>query len=196
MAFAERAGYLPNQHLFESKLDVQSCDTSLYMAPQIALEQKGYRFFSLEEAGHNEENARRLHALDTDSDADTPGVENWGPRTFEQYVRDEHDSFGFTPSGVFIAEFDGEWVAMSAIRPSATKGQMHVDYTGVLREHRGKGLAKLLKVQTVNYAKSTGAEVLSTHNDERNQAMLGINQKFGFVSEPGFFVYRKELPRD
>lgn len=193
ITFGELNGYVANQHLFESWLDVQAFDTGPYLAAKPSLEATGYRFLTLSEAGDTPENRRRLYELDVATDHDTPGFENWGVRTFEQYTRDEHESFGFTGDGVFVAEFGGEWVAMSAVRPRPVERQMHTDYTGVRREHRGKGLAQVLKALAVDYAKSRGIERLITNNDERNAPMLAINRKMGFNAEPGFYVYRKEL---
>lgn len=191
--FAKLNGYAINQHLFESYCDLTRFDPEPWLSKQPALEVRGYRFFTLEEEGFTPEAQRRLHRLDVDTDLDTPGFENWGERSYEQYVRDEHESYGFTPAGVFIAEFEGEWIAMSAVRPSPVEGRFHVDFTGVRREHRGRGLAVLLKAMTMRFAIAQGGRQLETGNDERNQKMLGINVKMGFVPEPGFYVCRKEL---
>jgi mycothiol synthase len=195
IAFVRTRGYEPVQHLFESNLALDGIDLTWQMAHKRKLEQEGYSFLTLAEAGDTDENRRRIYALDVTADQDTPGFENWGARSYEQYSLDEHQSHGFTPDGMFIAAFQGEWVAMNAVRPTPVAGKMHTDFTGVTRDHRGKGIAQVLKALGIEYARSLGMQVVNTHNDERNAVMLAINRKFGFIPEPGFVVYRKVLRR-
>lgn len=193
VAVALKNGFELNQHLFDSTVDLTAFDPAPWLTGKEALEAAGYRFFTMAEAGYTDGNRHRLYKLDVITDVDTPGFENWGKRSYEQYLRDEHESYAFTADGVFIAEFAGEWVGMSALRPAPRAGRYHIDYTGVLREHRGKGLSTVLKALSMQYAKGNGGQVLETSNDERNAAMLNVNVKMGFVPEPGFYVCRKEL---
>lgn len=193
VSFAEQDGYKRIQHLFDSELLLSDFDPATGADLIAELEAAGYRFLTLAEVGDNEENRRRVYDLDVTSDIDTPGYENWGMRTYEQYSRDEFQSYGFSPEGVVIVEYEGEWVAMHSCRQSPKPGTMSIDYTGVLREHRGKGLAQAVKLIGIENAKKRGAERVRTSNDERNEPMLAINQKLGFKPEPGFYVYRKDL---
>jgi mycothiol synthase len=191
--FAERAGCKPVQHLFESSLQISTVDVAPFLARKRNLEAQGYSFFSLAEAGDTEENRRKLHELDCDADEDTPGFENWGRRSYEQYSIDEHQSHGYTPHGILIAAHQDRWVAMNAIRPTPAPRKMRTDFTGVRREHRGLGLAQVMKALGIQYAQSEGIQVITTHNDERNAGMLAVNRKLGFIPQPGFVVYRKML---
>lgn len=191
--FAESNGYRRVQHLFDSELALESFDPAPTERAIAKLETRGYTFVTLSGIGNTEENRRRIYELDVTSDVDTPGFENWGRRSFEQYCRDEFDSFGFSPEFVFIAEFAGEWVAMHSCRHSPLEGVMKIDYTGVLREHRGNGLAQALKLLALGKAKTSGATAMRTSNDERNAVMLAINEKMGFKPEPGFYFYRKDI---
>ncbi len=191
--FAKRNGFYPTQHLFESKLDLTAYDPTLSIERQRKLEEAGYQFFSLEEVGDTTENWKRMHHLDSVSDLDTPGYENWGPRTFERYLQELRESADFTAGGVFIGDWRGEWVAIHMVKNHGREGEMQTDYSGVLREHRGKGLAQVLKMLGAEYCRASGAKILSTHNDERNAPMLAINAKLGFVVEPGFRFFRKDI---
>lgn len=192
-AFAVRNGFYPVQHLFESKLDLATYDPEPFLERQRKLESAGYRFFSLEEVGDTTENWKRMHHLDSISDLDTPGYENWGPRTFERYLHELRESAEFSVGGVFIVDWQGQWVAIHMVKKHGREGEMQTDYSGVLREHRGKGLAQVLKMLGADYCRACGAKTLSTHNDERNAAMLAINAKFGFIVQPGFRLFRKDL---
>ncbi len=193
LAFGERAGYRSVQHLFESVLNLATFEPSPYQERRAKLERGGYRFFSLAEVGDNEENRRRLHKLDSFTDEDTPGIENWGPRTFEQYCLDEFDSRGYTPDGVQIASLGSDWVGMNSIRESLTRGRFEVDYTGVHKEHWGRGIAQVLKAIGIDFALRAGGHEMSTFNDDRNGPMIAINRKLGFVPKPGFTTLRKNL---
>jgi mycothiol synthase len=193
LAFAELAGYVRIQRLFESTLQLIDADLEPFIRRRLELEQEGYRFFSLLDAGDTDENRHRLFELDLTTDVDTPGSENWGRRSYEQYCRDEFQSFGFAAEGVHVAALGEEWVGMNSVRRAPADGKMWTDYSGVLREHRQRGLGSVLKALGIAYAKSTGAKTLSTHNDERNVPMLKVNSKFGFVPEPGLLIYRKRF---
>ncbi|HWA83823.1 MAG TPA: GNAT family N-acetyltransferase [Fimbriimonadaceae bacterium] len=193
IAFAAKAGYTPIQRLFDSVLALEDFDLEASALLIDGLKAHGYRFTTLADEGNTEENRRRLYELDIETDIDTPGFENWGTRTYEQYSRDEYQSPGFSPGNVVLAARDGHWIAMHSFRPSQEPGTMSIDYTGVMREHRGRGLALALKYLGIQIAKRQGALRMQTHNDERNAAMLAVNAKLGFRAEPGFLVLRKDL---
>lgn len=190
--FAELAGFYPIQHLFQSKLDVTNFDAAPYHLLQRELESVGYEFKSLVEIGDTIENWRKLHELDSKSDLDTPGVENWGPRPFERYLQDTRHSKFYLEGGIHVAVFEGEWVGTNIVTGHPS-GEPHTDYTGVLRDHRGKGVAQVLKALGIEFCRRSNAAVLITNNDERNAPMLAINAKLGFVVKPGFRLYRKDL---
>ena len=191
--FLERNGFQCVQHLFESILDLSKFDPADHLDLKRNLENEGYVFHCLDDLGNTEENWRRIHELDSTTDLDTPGFENWGLRPFDRYCREVRDFSGFSPKGAFIAEWKGEWVGLHMVKRDPRPNEMRTDYTGVRREHRGKGLAQALKALGAEYAKRTGAKTLLTNNDERNVPMLAVNLKFGFVVQPGFKTYRKDL---
>lgn len=192
-AFAQAHGAYLLQHLFESQVDLTAFDPAPYQQLKAGLEGEGYRFTSLAEIGDTDENRRRVHRLDTDCDRDTPGFENWGERTYEDYSRDEHQSLNFIPEGVIIATQGDEWVGMNAVRPTPVEGVWHTDFTGVMPAHRGKKLAFALKALGMELAQTRGAHAMKTNNDTRNAPMLAVNRKLGFQSKPGLFIYRKNL---
>jgi RimJ/RimL family protein N-acetyltransferase len=193
IAFADKSGFRRLQRLFESELNVTSFDARPFEPLLNHLGQAGYRFLSLADAGDTDENRRRIHALDNESDIDTPGYDNWGYRGYERYCLEEFESPGYDPSGIIVAEYDGEWVAMNSVRATPQPGIWHTEYTGVLRHHRGKGLGTCVKVLGIQNAKRSGATVLRTNNDDRNVPMLAINKELGFRPDPGFFICRKDL---
>ena len=55
------------------------------------------------------------------------------------------------------------------------------DMTGTLREFRGRGLARLLKLHQLEWAARDGIASVMTENDETNAAMLAVNTRLGYV---------------
>jgi RimJ/RimL family protein N-acetyltransferase len=54
-------------------------------------------------------------------------------------------------------------------------------FTGTSREHRGRGLARAVKIASARWAAHNGIVQLVTTNDETNASMLAINTRLGYV---------------
>lgn len=65
--------------------------------------------------------------------------------------------------------------------------------TGTAREHRGRGIARALKVEALTRAKRKGLRALGTTNDEPNKSMRGINAKLGYQMLPAHVELEKPL---
>ena len=65
--------------------------------------------------------------------------------------------------------------------------------TGTAREHRGKGIARALKVEMLTRAKRKGLRAIGTTNDEPNKSMRGINAKLGYQILPAHVEMEKPL---
>jgi mycothiol synthase len=62
-------------------------------------------------------------------------------------------------------------------------------YTGVDRLYRGRGIARALKLRTVEWAREHGVEAIVTGNDVDNKPMLGINIELGYRPLPANIEY-------
>ncbi len=191
--FATKAGYAPVQHLFESRLDLVTFDPGPYQMAQACLEDEGYRFPNFEDLGDTPENWTKLWQLDTVTDRDTPGSEFWSLGDVNLYTTQHKEAFGYSAAGMHIAVFKDQWVGVNIVSAAPKEGEFATDYTGVLKEHRGKGLATVLKVLGIQYGQGLDGQIMVTNNDERNAPMLAVNRKLGFEEKPGFFVYRKDF---
>ncbi len=65
--------------------------------------------------------------------------------------------------------------------------------TGTAREHRGRGIARALKVEALTRAKRKGLRALGTTNDEPNKSMRGINATLGYQTLPAHVELEKIL---
>ncbi len=65
--------------------------------------------------------------------------------------------------------------------------------TGTAREHRGRGVARALKVEMLTRAKKKGVRAIGTTNDEPNKSMRGINAKLGYQTLPAHVELEKPL---
>jgi len=57
-------------------------------------------------------------------------------------------------------------------------------FTGVDREYRGRGLATLLKLATIEFVQRNGIAAMRTTNDTVNYPMVAVNEKLGYRRLP------------
>lgn len=192
-SFADRRGYGLVQHLFESVLDLSKFEIAPYGRSVEELKSKGVEFRTFAELGDSEENRRKLHDVMVTADKDTPGIEYWGVPGYEQFDKDMFRGPMYVPEAIIVALVDGAWAGLHNLAPHPGSDDWSIDFTGVRPEFRGRGIATAMKVMGMDIALSRGAKSLMTHNDAVNKTMLGINQKFGFVSQPGWLLLIKEF---
>jgi GNAT superfamily N-acetyltransferase len=95
---------------------------------------------------------------------------------------------------VFVA-FAGDEVvgyAKLSIPPEGGDIAYH-DLAGVLRAWRGRGIAGALKRTQIAWAKQHGFRRLVTANEERNVPIRRLNERHGYVLEPGRIVLHTML---
>lgn len=91
-----------------------------------------------------------------------------------------------------IALHDGEVVGYTNLWMPQMEGQSAgIDYTGVLKEYRGKGIAFAVKVVATIEGAKAGVKQIRTNNDPDNPAILRLNQKMGFRAVPGPVIFKK-----
>ena len=125
---------------------------------------------------------------------DVPGEGEAEIEPFEQWLSMDMQGAGDRPEATFVALAGDEVVAyaklsISRARPTVA---MH-DITGVKRAWRGRGIAGALKAAEIAWAKENGFERLETQNEERNEPIRRLNQRHGYVVEPGSVTVRGAL---
>jgi GNAT superfamily N-acetyltransferase len=110
---------------------------------------------------------------------------------FDAFVAEVLRDAGFAPEATMIA-LDGErWIGLAALERRADF--LFAWMTGVVRDWRGRGLARWLKIVTIRHALESGFAELRTVNDTTNEAILALNRSLGFQPLEVDVRYRKEL---
>ena len=132
-----------------------------------------------------------MYAVACEAYPDVPGEDDAEVPAFEEWLSMDMQGAGDRPEATFLALADGEVVAyaklsLSLARPTVA---MH-DMTGVLRAWRGRGIARALKAAEIAWAKEAGYERLETQNEERNEPIRRLNERYGYVVTPGTITVR------
>jgi GNAT superfamily N-acetyltransferase len=134
---------------------------------------------------------RGMYAVAREAYPDVPGEEDAEVAPFEQWLSMDMQGAGDRPEATFVALVDDEVVAyaklaLSRARPAVA---MH-DMTGVRRAWRGRGIARALKAAEIAWAKESGFDRLETQNEERNEPIRRLNERYGYVATPGTITVR------
>jgi mycothiol synthase len=135
--------------------------------------------------------AAGMYAVALEAYPDVPGEEDAEMAPFEEWLAMDMQGAGDRPEATFVALAGDDVVAyaklsLSLARPTVA---MH-DMTGVLRAWRGRGVARALKAAEIAWAMENGYERLETQNEERNEPIRRLNERYGYVVEPGSVTVR------
>lgn len=132
-----------------------------------------------------------MYAVASEAYTDVPGSEDEEMPDFEAWVAMDMQGTGDRPEATFVAFVDGEVAGYAKLALSATRPRvaMH-DMTGVGRRWRGRGIAGALKRAEIAWAIENGYERLETENEERNEPIRRLNERHGYVIEPGSVTLR------
>ncbi|MEJ2747065.1 MAG: GNAT family N-acetyltransferase, partial [Anaerolineae bacterium] len=192
LRFAQHRGFTIRRHWFESAIELSGFDERPFAGLIESVKAAGIRFFSLADVGDTEEARRKLHAVNAAVSADTPGFE--GPfMPFEAFNEMFNTASWFRPEGQILAADGDEYIGLAAVSYFAETNSMHNEITGVLPAYRGRKIAQALKLLTIRYSKTFGANTIRTDNDSENAPMLAINRKLGYKPLPGKYLLHKQL---
>lgn len=134
---------------------------------------------------------RRLYELDVSTSRDIPHTVPFTPPTYEDYEAELRTFPDVNEDRIWTAWRGGDLVAVSFLRYPAGAGVVWTGYTACSREHRGQGIARAVKMETLGQAVELGVDRVRTDNDEQNAPMLHINEALGYRRIPGFLSYLK-----
>jgi GNAT superfamily N-acetyltransferase len=136
---------------------------------------------------------RPLYEVDIAASEDMPLDAPFDNVSFDDWLRQwwSHPDVDHDVSAAVLV--GGVPVAISMMRIDRAAGRAANDITGTLREHRGRGLATLVKREALRRAAEAGATVVITENDETNAAMLRVNERLGYKPHSRRVSWVKEL---
>ncbi|MCX4809965.1 GNAT family N-acetyltransferase [Streptomyces sp. NBC_01239] len=170
-AFAEGFGYTASRSAHFLRLDLAHGTLPPLATPPPDVEIRPGSDFA--------DDPRPVFELDAETMADEPsdiGVEftdyaDWLEGTWQHPL--------FSPELTSVVLVDGRPAAFSAARTDDGSRYGTV-MTGTARAHRGRGLAKLAKNDSLHRARAAGFTEAFTGNDTGNGPMLAINKWFGY----------------
>jgi GNAT superfamily N-acetyltransferase len=123
---------------------------------------------------------RPLYEVDIAASKDMPPDSSFDNVSFDDWIAQwwTHPDIDLDVSAAALV--DGRTVAISMMRVDRATGRAQNDITSTLREFRGRGLATLVKRETLRRAASAGATIVLTENDATNAGMLRVNERLGY----------------
>ena len=191
--FAEKLGFKECMRDWESRLDPASFDLAEWSRYSRQVAEQGIEIKTVAELESDPNRDRKLYDLEWFIDRDVPSPEPPSKVPFEEFQK-VWERKNLLPDAWFVAIDNGEYVGMTNLWTSQANAKLlYVGITGVTRSHRKRGIAMALKVLSVEYALQKGFSEIRTWNETNNQAMLGINNRLGFVRQPAHIEFRKEM---
>ena len=123
---------------------------------------------------------RLVWRVDAEATLDVPQTETADDIPYDEWEEHVLRYPMFEPYGSFVAVVDGVVAATSLLVADRESGRATNMFTGTLREYRGRGLARAVKLATTHWAAANGITQIATTNDETNAPMLAVNRRLGY----------------
>lgn len=137
---------------------------------------------------------RGMYDVACEAYLDIPGEESSAMAPFEKWRDNDIDGASDRPEATFVAFAGDEVVGYAKLSLSeALPDVAFHDITGVKRAWRGRGIAGALKRAEIAWAIDNGYTALKTFNEERNVPIRTLNERHGYVVEPGEIRVRGAL---
>jgi GNAT superfamily N-acetyltransferase len=138
--------------------------------------------------------ARGIWEVAREATPDIPGEEEDDIGTLEEWLARDMQGANDDPRAVFVALAGDEVVGYAKLSLLAESPERaYHDLTGVRRSARGRGVAGALKRTQIAWAKANGYATLETSNEVRNEPIRRLNDRHGYVLEPGVAIVRRQL---
>ena len=184
LAWTERRGFVEVGRNARMVLDLTALDEPAVEPPP------GVEIVSWSE---RPELAQGIYEAAREAHPDIPGEEDVEIGSFEEWLSRDMQGAGDRAEGVFVAVAGGEVAGYAKLAFGEETETVYHDLTAVRRAWRGRGVARALKATQIGYAKRQGYRKLQTQNEERNAPIRALNQRFGYVLEPGNVTMRGPL---
>jgi GNAT superfamily N-acetyltransferase len=190
-----KRGFVEKMRNWESHLDVATVDAAKFADKANVPE--GVKIVTLaEERARDPGCLRGIFDMVNEIGPDIPNPDVYTATTYEMFLSgienpdSLHDAY-------FLAKDGSRYVGISNLwRSEGSPDVLYQGLTGVVRAHRGRGLAWALKMRTIAYAREHGFRQIRTWNNTMNRPILSINEALGFVKQPVWITFEKDLARE
>jgi GNAT superfamily N-acetyltransferase len=187
--FAECRGFRNTHTQNVSAVDPTTIDFAELPTLRAAAEATGLRLAPFTKLGDRVE---AIYAADMETTQDIPMDEPMAHIPFDEW-RTAHWENPLRSPETSWAVLDGERVvSFTMLRVDPASGRALTDMTGTLREYRGRGLARLVKLASLETAVKLGVTRVITENDRTNAPMLALNQRLGFRPYAALLSWTRE----
>ncbi|MFD5630112.1 GNAT family N-acetyltransferase [Streptomyces sp. NPDC127072] len=184
-AFAEKHGYHAGRSAHFLRLDLATA--TLPPRPPLPSD------VELRTGSDYATDPRPLFELDAETMADEPSDVAQEFTDYGAWLQETWNHPLFSPELTSVAVVDGRPAAFSAVRTDGGTRYGTV-MTGTARAHRGRGLAKLAKTDSLHRARAAGLTEAFTGNDSGNGPMIAINKWLGYEICATEVRHVRELP--
>ncbi len=194
--FAQKMDFTERMRVWESRLDTLKVNLGDWESYSLKCAEQSIEIKTITELKSDPNRDRKLYELDWAISQDVPSSEAQAKKPFEEFQK-VWERQNLVSDGWFVAVDNGGYVGMSNLWSSQADANVyHVGLTGVVRSHRRRGIAMTLKLRTVEFAQRSGVGEIRTWNESNNKGMLDINNRLGFVRQPDFIIFAKEIGED
>jgi GNAT superfamily N-acetyltransferase len=195
VSFASKRGFREKMRGWESTINPQHFDGSRFGVYAARAADAGITFSTLQQELRDDPKCyEKLYDLVQTAFRDVPIADTPTDTPYDQWVSFEMKNPNLIPEAYMIAKDHEKYVATSVVwRLKKEPHSLYQGLTGVLREHRGKGIAVALKLRVLDYARNNGFDNIRTFNASTNEGMLAINNKLGFTRDSAWITFEKSL---
>jgi GNAT superfamily N-acetyltransferase len=172
LAFAERHGYRQTRRSHFLRLGLAGTEL-----PPLATPPAGVTLHSVADFAGD---PRPFFEADAEATADEPGDIGADTMAYDEWLASTWRNPELDRELTTVAVEDGVVVAHTIALTDRRSGRYVSGGTGTRRAHRGRGLAKLVKNESLHRARAAGITEAFTGNDAANEPMLAVNEWFGY----------------
>jgi GNAT superfamily N-acetyltransferase len=192
--FATRRGFTRTGNGDQlSRLEIANANLEGFEGQEGRLRDHGIRIATLAELGVDDaELMTGLYELDRAVHADEPSSVEWEFDPFDDWRRTLVFGYGRSADWCWVAMDGDRPVGLSRLKLAAEDTAMNA-FTGVDREYRGRGIARALKLRTIEWSRRNGVRYHFTGNELENRRMLAINISLGYQMLPRTIEIARDL---
>ena len=199
LAWAERRGYKEIGRRIQAAIDLERFEPAHWAERSRKARDQGIRLLTVHELRQGMDAARfeallhEIYDLEAETWADVPIAGPFPHWSYDVFHRIMLEHPGTALDLDLLAYDDDRLVGFTTSYRNQGGKKGGTNFTGVLRSHRGRGIAFALKVDVLARAKADGLRWMFTTNDEPNKAMRGINHALRYEPLPSHIQLEKAL---